>query len=726
MIAEHPVAPSVSTRAQSPWWRWVVPVVLALAGAAVLGVMRLDQILTDNTPTGGDMGAHVYLPAFLRDNLLQHGRILGWSNDWYAGFPVLYFYFPLPAVATVLLDLVLPYGIAFKLVAVAGLVALPFASYFLARALDLARPVALVAGVAGGTFIYMESFSIFGGNTLSTLAGESSFSWSFALSLVYLGLVIRNVREGRRFSTSAGVVLALTALSHVITTMVVVAASLPLLLRRRGVTHLAAAWGIGFAIAGFWAVPLLMNVGFTTDMGWFPVQTTGSGWLAEAFGEPIMQRELWPLVVPALGGLIWAIHRRLLVGPLLAFIVLPIAGFHLVAHFDFRKLYNARLLPYWYWVVFFLAGIGIGLAAQYIARRMRGGESPRWALAGVAAIAVLALGVSGVHRAPAWAKWNFSGYEGKQTYAFTADGTPILQDDYFAEYMALMDVIDTLPPGRVMWEYNSDQNRYGTPMALMLTPYWSPGHPSMEGLFFEASLSTPFHFLNASEVSRSPSNPVSGLQYRGLNFERGIPHLMLYGVDYYVSFTTEATEAATEYGLEVLATSPPFTVFAVPENELVDVARFEPAVWDGDGAFFDATLEWYDDVDSLDRWLVEDGPAEWRRIDDATIDSRRALGASGGVSNVVIDHHTISFDTDAVGVPHLVKVSYYPNWSAQGAEGPYRAAPALMVVVPTERHVVLEFRNGAPEYLGMFLTVAGVLFVVLMAVRTRRTRRLPS
>ena len=91
MIAEHPVAPSASTRVPTPWWRYVVPVVLVLAGATALGVMRPDQILTANTPTGGDMGAHVYLPAYLRDTLLSGGRVLGWSNDWYAGFPVLYF-----------------------------------------------------------------------------------------------------------------------------------------------------------------------------------------------------------------------------------------------------------------------------------------------------------------------------------------------------------------------------------------------------------------------------------------------------------------------------------------------------------------------------------------------------------------------------------------------------------------------------------------------------------
>lgn len=712
MIAEHPVAPSASTRVPTPWWRYVVPVVLVLAGATALGVMRPDQILTANTPTGGDMGAHVYLPAYLRDTLLSGGRVLGWSNDWYAGFPVLYFYFPLPALVTVLLDVALPYGVAFKLVTVAGLVALPFASYFFARAVGFSRPVALVGGVAGGTFVFMESFSIFGGNTLSTLAGEFSFSWSFALSLVYLGLVTRNVREGRGFTVGAGVVLALTALCHIITTMVVVLASLPLLLRRRGMSTLLAAWGIGFALAAFWALPFLDHVAYTTDMGWFPVRGL----------DAVLQRELWPLLVPAAAGLAWSVHRRLLVGPIIALIALPIAGYYLIQYIDYRKLYNARLLPYWYFAVFFLAGIGIGAGVQAFARRLRGGESTRWALAGVAAIAVLILGISGLNKTPAWARWNYSGYEGKQAYAYAADGSPVLQSDYWAEYLGLMTVIDTLPPGRVMWEANNDLNRYGTPMALMLTPYWSEGHPSMEGLFFESALTTPFHFLNASEVSQRPSNPVSGLDYRGMDFSRGVKHLVLYDVAYYVSFTETATQAAVDYGLPILAVSDPFTVFALPGAELVEVAAYEPAVWAGEGSFLEAALAWYDDVDSLDRWLVEEGPEDWRRIGDAATDTRRPLSPSGGVSNIVLEDDRIAFDTDAIGVPHLVKVSYFPNWDARGADGPYRAAPSLMVVVPTQEHVEIVFADTRAEIAGKILTSAAIAGLLLRVVLLRRRR----
>ena len=38
-------------------------------------------LLRNTTPSGGDMGAHVWGPAYLRDSLLSSGRITGWSMD---------------------------------------------------------------------------------------------------------------------------------------------------------------------------------------------------------------------------------------------------------------------------------------------------------------------------------------------------------------------------------------------------------------------------------------------------------------------------------------------------------------------------------------------------------------------------------------------------------------------------------------------------------------------
>ena len=59
--------------------------------------------------------------------------------------------------------------------------------------------------------------------------------------------------------------------------------------------------------------------------------------------------------------------------------------------------------------------------------------------------------------------------------------------------------------GRAMWEYDPSLNRFGTTMSLMLLPYWTNGCiDSMEGLLFESSSTTPFHFINQNELSVDP------------------------------------------------------------------------------------------------------------------------------------------------------------------------------------------------------------------------------
>jgi hypothetical protein len=126
----------------------------------------------------------------------------------------------------------------------------------------------------------------------------------------------------------------------------------------------------------------------------------------------------------------------------------------------------------------------------------------------------------------------------------------------------------------------------------------------------------------------------------------------------------------------------------------------------------------------MDRWLVEDGPADWNRVE--TVDERLItvdeVAGAGVVSDVVSGDHRISFTTSAVGVPHLVKVSYFPNWTAQGAEGPYRAAPSLMVVVPTSEQVVLEFKNTYAENIGMALTLIALVGLGVYGYRRFRNR----
>lgn len=670
------------------------------------------SLLIANTPTGGDMGAHVVLPQVLRDSLIPSGRLLGWSNDWYAGYPVFYFYFPLPAIFTVLLDVLIPYGVAFKLTTIVGLVAMPAASYYLVRSVGFGRPVAAVAAAFGSMFVFMESFSIFGANIKSTLAGEFSFSWSFALSLVYLGRVIRDSREGRGFTPVAAALLALTAISHIVTTIVVVIVSLPLFLRRRGGVPAVWSWVLGFAMVAFWALPVFIRItgGLTTDMGWTPLTGIRGPGISNV-GTPFTN-EFIPIFALGIVGAVWSLLRREDLRVLLTMTIVPFLGYLLIAEQGWTVLYNARLLPYWFMGVFLFAGIAVGLAAMRLARWLPNRHENVISIGLLAVALTLAVTIVGVHDIPGWVNWNYQGYEGKAAYP---------------ELSALVSDVDELADGRVMWEYNKEvQEKYGTPMALMLIPYWSEEHDTMEGVFFESSLTTPFHFLNQSEMSRSPSQPVRGLTYRTFDLERGIEHSMLFNIEYYVTQTEAMTGEALRLGLEPLVEEEAYSVFALPESSAIDIAQFTPMVYDGDEDFADVALAWYDDIDTLNHWITADGPTEWLRFDDLAgpFDLGAELDTAGAVvSDISVEDHRISFTTTAVGVPHLVKTSYFPNWEAIGAEGPYRAAPSLMIVIPTQENVSLEFSRTWTENLGMALSLAALLFVVWWVSHTRKKRR---
>jgi hypothetical protein len=220
----------------------------------------------------------------------------------------------------------------------------------------------------------------------------------------------------------------------------------------------------------------------------------------------------------------------------------------------------------------------------------------------------------------------------------------------------------------------------------------------------------------------------------------------VYGVDYYVSFTPEAAEKANETeGFTEIAVTDPFHIFELPETQLVETATHVPSVYqvpdrgilsslagsgtvtgeDGEPlpSFHDLSLEWYEDVENMDRWVVADGPEEWPRIEALEERADIELEApADAVSDIEIEDHRISFSTEAVGIPHLVKVSYFPNWSATGAEGPWRASPSLMVVLPTQEDVVLEFQDTWAETGGKILTLLGVAALVAVGVSWWRRR----
>lgn len=116
--------------------------------------------------------------------------------------------------------------------------------------------------------------------------------------------------------------------------------------------------------------------------------------------------------------------------------------------------------------------------------------------------------------------------------------------------------------GRVMWEYSPDLDRFGTPMALMDLPMWTDSCATTEeGLLFESSATTPYHFIDQAELSQEPSEAMRGLPYPSVfpDVAAGVRHLHLLGVPYFLaSSPTVEAQAAADPALELLAQSGPW------------------------------------------------------------------------------------------------------------------------------------------------------------------------
>ena len=778
--------------------------IIAFTTLMVFFTLQPSLIFRNNTPTGGDMGAHVYGPAYLRDHLLTSFRLSGWSNDWYAGLPIYRFYMVVPAIFILLLDIVLPYGIALKLVAVAGLLALPVCTWLFAKLARLVFPIPEMLVVASTVFLFDESFTIYGGNIASTMAGEFSFSIALAFSILGFGVFIRGLETGK-YRIAATLLLALAALSHGIVLLFVFLGYVLILAMHRD----AAKWRFGLPVIGtatllsaFWVVPFVLNHSYMTDMKYEP-QPTG---YSESFVDMFFPlHTVFNVIVMgfALVGFLSALWRRnstaswmgiygviLAIGVFVARESLPIIGL----------LWNPRILPFLYLLRYMLMMIGIyetvvavarfASLERAAARVAKTGEvqtlapSPRGRLnfnvATAVVVALLAISIIGFRfqelplatlrtaqdgsvrygigpfTVPSsndgfvdgWARWNFTGYEGKNAYG---------------EYRAIVETMKQIGEdprygcGRALWENNGELNKYGTTMGLMLLPHWTDGCiGSMEGLFFEASGTTPYHFIAAAAMSKQSSNPVRELRYDDNNAALGVRYLQELGVRYYMGFTPEAVrEASAQPALREITRSGPWVIYEVAASDLVVPLTVQPVVV---GGRTDSQADMGHPGDAKERWLeigtswlqnpndwsavpAASGPSEWQRIDVA-IDMNRRIGEPDEssrrvdvvlptqpidvvnvepivVSEVEQGRSSVSFSVDKIGTPVLVRTSYFPNWNVSGAEGPYRVAPNMMVVIPTQTDVKLSFGWSLLDVFAYVLSIVGIVVLV----RWRRSGR---
>ena len=239
---------------------WATGTIVALSTFYLLWIVNPNGVLfTSTLPTGGDLGAHVWGPAFIRDELIPRFRLTGWTPDWYrvSCLPLLhdcpnaphrcikcwlilplaiplavlaivalvllfqhrpFAWIPTMGVLVVATILIVPihYGIAIKLVTVAGLVFMPsISAWLMGRLSGLPFPAPALMAAATLPFIFDRSFNIFGGNLMSTMAGEFAYALAVSFCLVYIGVLMRGMDTGKGRAWAA-LLLTLTGLCHLL------------------------------------------------------------------------------------------------------------------------------------------------------------------------------------------------------------------------------------------------------------------------------------------------------------------------------------------------------------------------------------------------------------------------------------------------------------------------------------------------------------------------------
>jgi hypothetical protein len=679
--------------------------VLGLAAIllVLLDYLKPSLLLLPTVAAGGDTPCHVPTLAFFYEKLLPRLRFQGWYPGAYVGQPLLLYYFPLAFLAMASLVPVLGLPAAFKVGSVLGVFALPFLTYAAFRLMAFRSPVPLLGAAAALVFLFCEENPIWGGTIASTLTGEFSYTYGVGLAVLFLGVTYRAYSRGTGPWWPA-IVLALTALAHGYAVLWAgLSASFFLYASRRPgwtLRWLAGVAAAAFALAAFWLVPLLSAWGWTTpyDDPWITVSTRN-----------LFPPFLWPLIGAAVVGVGWTlVQARRPGGPdhrLMYILHSAAIAMGLAAAGPLLGIIDVRFMPLAQFALCLGGAATLGLALQ----RLRAAD--------LAALGLVLLGIVHADRDSqvlrAWADWNYTGVQARELWPAFSEVAERIRG--------------TAADPRVAVEYNVEHERAGSIRMYETLPMFA-GRSTLEGVYNQASLQTHAVYFLASELGATSPNPFRKRDYSEFDTESALRHLRLFDVSQVVALSPKLVASLdARPDAHRTARVPPYFVYDLDGagGGYVEPLAYAP-VRSSPRGWRDKAYRWFTRKPLSPAPLVFTEDPRFTVVETDEWLAPPLVPLPGGVeAKAALEDEAITITTNRVGHPLLVKVSYHPRWRAEGADGPYLVAPALMLVVPRAPTVRLTYERNAADEAGLALTVGAILLGAALLARGWRARRLP-
>jgi len=700
----------------------------------LLNFFTPDLLFSETITTGGDTASHYYTAEYLKDYLLPKGKTAGWCPGNYAGFPMLQFYFPLPFLLMVFLSYIIPLEVAFKLVSVLGAFLLPVTAFFCMRLMRFKFPMPIIAAIFTLPFLFMEANSMWGGNIPSTLAGEFSYSISLSLTILFFGTMYRGTTS-ERFWLWNSILLALIALTHVYTLLFVVVSSLFLLftkdrkeLRSRFI-YMTKTYILSFLLVAFWIVPLILSLHYTTSYDII--------WIINSIGE-VFPLILFPFMLLSLVGMYFSFRDRDLKIAYFYFPIVVASIFYLLA--PYIGVVDIRFIPF---IQLFLM-----LQGAYGLSKITSQLKAKWLLP----LIVLFLVIIWVNNAKMieehsqpyadqiisgnlssfipltekwykdtlpelmenkyhgftayWIEWNYEGFEGKTSW------------NQFQEIKGFLN--GSFQDSRVIYEHSQSHNKFGSSRAFESLPLFA-GRATLEGLYMQSTISSSFIFYIQSEVSKEQSCPFwANYPCTQFDLENGTEHLKIFNVKHFVAISDKTKDALandSEYKLVKKVKDYEIYELLTNENRYTFVPRYEPILFKTDN-WKQSSYDWFRDLDMVEIPLIfvknfdDVNSSNFNKSQNLKELPKIPVSDSCSINETILNEE-IYIETSCIGKPHIVRVSYFPNWRVEGADRIYLVSPSFMLIYPNQKNIRLYYSDTMIDRFGNLLTLIGVIILLL-------------
>lgn len=728
--------------------------------------LPLKELSGPEPATGGDMGSHFFPLVTLVKHGIPNWTPRVWNPGNLGGEPHLVHYFPFPYLLMAVLSIFMPLGKAFNWGTLLPLLLLPSSVYVCLRGLGSKFPVPILGAAASVCFLLNESYSMWGGNAVSTLAGQFAHVYGLVLLLLGIGALGREIRRGYRPYLSALLFAALT-LSHAYVML-----GLPFFFvsfiwlfphqtqsKRFWTCFWSGALAVLFSL--WFIIPMVDNSKWTTE---FSIEWNSGKLIYEVLpvifypAIAILVTECITLCIHGRVGSTREKVARLLgiVGSVVAIFTLTIivryAPDFAATEFSY---YFDRVLPIVCGVAAALAVVGVtGLPvrrpavdrARVLALRFwmipicgylyYYFQFPRIGLVDVRAfpqaqlfLCILAGSIVGriigmMGRIPAyflalplavvtmwWTDVHVTNFPNWTKWNYSGWQTKPLYPD-LAKLSEELKGNFSMP--RVVYEHNDVNNGAGTVRVFEMIPYFM-NRATLESLYLQASILAPMAFLIQADVSKTPSCPFRQYECRAYDLGRAKDSLNLMGVGELILTTTELLEQANKSSyLEPGKMFGPWQLFhAKHQPRLAGLLLQRPDLIDAPNwkrIFYD----WFKTYEVSKPFLVLDRelpPALRELIVNRTEPWPYKPECEPTVD---VDFSRLVLRTPCPGVPHYLKFAYHPSWVADTGDDPFIVSPGFIGIVPSKEVVVLKFGQRLVWQLAGFISIA--VFVVVYGI----------